>query len=165
MIMLNAKTLTVQTVGDNELLFMRDFDAPRELVFEAITRPELLRRWMLGPDGWTMPICEIDLRPGGKFRYVWSKDGDEMGMSGTFQEIDPPERIVHTEAFDQDWTGGETLVTTTLKEAGGRTTLSLRVRYGSAAAREGALKTEMIEFMSDTYDRLASMIASGELGR
>jgi uncharacterized protein YndB with AHSA1/START domain len=162
--MLSTKTLTVETVGDNELLFTRDFDAPRALVFEAMTKPELLRRWMLGPAGWTMPVCEIDLRPGGKFRYVWRKDGNDMGMSGTFREIEPPERIVHTEAFDQNWTGGETLVTTTLNEVNGRTTLSLRVRYGSAEARDGALKTGMVNGMSDTYDRLEDMFASGEIG-
>jgi uncharacterized protein YndB with AHSA1/START domain len=110
-----------------------------------------------------MPVCEIDLRPGGAFRYVWRKDGKDMGMSGTFREIVPPSRIVHTEIFDQDWTGGETLVTTTFEEAQGRTTLAVRVRYTSEAARAAALKTGMTQGMSDTYDRLAVMIANGEV--
>jgi uncharacterized protein YndB with AHSA1/START domain len=155
--------LTVTPVGDHELVFTRDFDAPRRLVFRAITEPALLQQWMLGPGGWTMPVCEVDLRPGGTFRYVWRKNGKDMGMSGRFQEIVPPERIVHTEIFDQDWTGGETLVTTTLTEAGGRTTLTTHVRYSSAAAREGALQTGMVGGMSDTYDRLQDLINRGEI--
>jgi len=161
--MLSTKTLTVQTVGESELLFTREFDAPRALVFDALTRPALVQRWLLGPDGWTMPICEIDLKPGGKFRYVWRKGGKDMGLSGTFREIVPPERIVHTELFDEDWTGGEAVVTTTLTEARGRTMMTLNVRYASAAGREAALKSGMIDGMSTTYDRLADMMARGEI--
>jgi uncharacterized protein YndB with AHSA1/START domain len=162
--MLSTKTLTVTSVGDCELLFTRDFEAPRALVFEALTRPALLQRWLLGPGGWTMPVCEVDLRPGGKFRYVWRKGGVDMGLNGTFLEIVPPDRIVHTEIFDEDWTGGESVVTTTLRETNGRTTLSVTVRYASAAAREGALKTGMVDGMSGTYDRLAELIAGGAIG-
>lgn len=161
--MSTSRNLTIEIVGDDELLITRVFEAPRALVFEAHTKPELVRRWMLGPGGWTMPVCEIDLRPGGAFRYVWRKDGKDMGMSGTFREIDPPARLVHTEIFDQDWTGGETVVTTTFEEVDGRTTLAVRVRYRSGAARTAALKTGMTEGMSDTYDRLAAMFASGEI--
>ena len=160
----STKTLSVEAVGERDLLVTRDFDAPRALVFEAITQPALLRQWMLGPGGWTMPVCEVDLRPGGAFRYVWRKDGKDMGLSGTFREIVPPERIVHTEIFDQDWTGGEAEVTTVLQERGGRTTLSMTVRYASAAARAGAMATGMVEGMSGTYDRLADMLASGAIG-
>jgi uncharacterized protein YndB with AHSA1/START domain len=162
--MLSTKTLNVETVGDRDLLITRDLDAPRALVFEAFTRPALIRQWLLGPDGWTMPVCEVDLRPGGRFRYVWRKGDVDMGMTGIFRVIVPPERIVHTEIFDQDWTGGETLVTTVLREANGRTTISMTVRYASTEARAGALKTGMIEGMSGTYDRLAALIASGEIG-
>ena len=162
--MLSTRTLSVETVGDRELLFTRDFDAPRALVFEALTTPALLQRWLLGPGGWTMPVCDVDLRPGGRVRYVWRKGDVEMGMTGTFREIVPPERLVHTEIFDDDWTGGEAVVTTTLLETDGRTTLSVRVRYASAAGREAALKTGMIDGMSGTYDRLADLIASGAVG-
>jgi uncharacterized protein YndB with AHSA1/START domain len=160
--MATPTTLTVEPVGEDELLITRVFEAPRALVFDAHTRPDLVRRWMLGPGGWTMPVCEIDLRPGGSFRYVWRKDGKDMGLSGTFREIVPPSRIVHTEIFDQDWTGGETLVTTTFEEAPGRTTLAIRVRYSSGAARAAALGTGMTQGMSDTYDRLAEMLGNGE---
>jgi uncharacterized protein YndB with AHSA1/START domain len=162
--MLSTKTLTVETVGDAELLFTRAFDAPRELVFEALTRPALIQRWLLGPGGWTMPVCEVDLRPGGKFRYVWRKGGKDMGMSGIFREIDAPERIVHSEIFDDDWTGGEAVVTTILSERDRRTTMTMTVRYASAAAREAALKTGMIDGMSGTFDRLEELLASGEIG-
>jgi uncharacterized protein YndB with AHSA1/START domain len=162
--MLSTKTFTVETVGDAELLLTRAFDAPRELVFEALTRPALIQRWLLGPGGWTMPVCEVDLRPGGKFRYVWRKGGKDMGMSGIFREIDAPERIVHSEIFDDDWTGGEAVVTTILSERDRRTTMTMTVRYASAAAREAALKTGMIDGMSGTYDRLEELLASGEIG-
>jgi uncharacterized protein YndB with AHSA1/START domain len=161
----STKLLTVERVGDSELSFSRDFDAPRVLVFEALTEPALLQRWLLGPGGWTMPVCEVDLRPGGKFRYVWRKGSVDMGMKGAFREIVPPERIVHTEIFDEDWTGGESVVTTTLREANGRTTLSVTVRYASAAAREAALKTGMVDGMSSTYDRLAEVLAGSDLGK
>ena len=162
--MLSTKTLTINAVGDSDLLITRDLDAPRPLVFKALTTPALLKRWLLGPAGWTMPVCEIDLRPGGKFRYEWRNGDVSMGLTGTFREIVPPERIVHTEVFDDDWTGGESLVTTTLQEVDGRTTVSMTVRYASAAAREGALKTGMVDGMSATYDRLAELLASGGIG-
>jgi len=160
--MSSTRTLTVKRVGERDLLIVREFDAPRTLVFEAITTPALIKRWLLGR-GWTMPVCEVDLRPGGKFRYVWRKDGKDMGMSGTFREIVAPERIVDTEIFDEDWTGGETEVTTTLREANGRTTLSMTVRYASAAARQAALETGMVDGMSETYDTLAQLLADGSI--
>ncbi len=82
----------ISTPGEREIEIERDFDAPRELVFDAFTKPELVRRWLLGPDGWTMPVCEIDLRPGGRYRYVWRKEssGTEMGMGGVFREVVRP---------------------------------------------------------------------------
>jgi uncharacterized protein YndB with AHSA1/START domain len=156
---LGTGTLTVERVGESDLRFVREFDAPRDLVFRAHTTPARLEQWLLGPDGWTMPVCEVDLRPGGRFRYVWRKGHIEMGMTGTFLEIAPPGRIVHTEIFDEDWTGGETVVTTVFDEADGRTTLSMTVRYSSAAARDGALATGMISGMSTTYDRLAGQLS------
>jgi len=156
--MLSTQTLTVTPMGDRDLRFTRAFKAPRALVFEALTSPAVIQRWMLGPDGWTMPVCEVDLRPGGTFRYVWRKGTRDMGMSGTFREVVPPVRLVNTELFDEDWTGGETLVTTVLDEAEGWTTMTVEVRYSSAAAREGALKTGMVDGMSVSYDRLAAII-------
>lgn len=153
--------LKISTPSDREIEITRQFNAPRRLVFDAHTKPELVRRWLLGPDGWTMPVCEIDLKVGGKFRYVWrNSEGHEMGMGGTFREIAAPERIVHNEKFDEDWTNGETKVTTTFAEASGKTTMKLVVEYASAAARDGALKSGMTEGMSAGYDRLDTLLAS-----
>src|SRR5579872_2950338 len=122
--MKNAGKLKITTPTDREIVMTRVFDAPRHLVFAAWTRPELLKRWLLGPPGWSMPVCEIDLRVGGKYRYVWRQDSDgtEMGMGGVYREIVKPERIVATEKFDQSWYEGEAVGTTLLAEQGGRTT-------------------------------------------
>ena len=96
------------------------------MVFDAHTKPELVRQWLLGPDGWTMPVCEIDLRAGGKYRYVWEKEktGDEMGVGGEFKEVAKPEKYVATEKFDQSWYPGEALSTTTFTDREGKTFLA-----------------------------------------
>src|SRR5258708_38779301 len=128
--MKNTETLKVTTPTDREIVITRVFDAPRRLVFEARTKPEHLPHWMLGPEGWTMPICEIDLRPGGAWRFVWRKsDGSEMEMRGVYQEIVPPERVVSTEVWGDDWP--ETINTLMLSEKDGKTTITSRVRYPS----------------------------------
>jgi len=99
----SALQITIPT--SREITMTRVFDAPRHLVFEALTKPELVKQWLLGPPGWTMPVCEIDLRVGGAYRYVWRKEsvGKEMGLRGVFREIVPPERLVFTEVFDDAW--------------------------------------------------------------
>jgi uncharacterized protein YndB with AHSA1/START domain len=154
-------TMTTTMPSDTELRFTRAFKAPRALVYEAFTSPALLPRWMIGPDGWVMTTCEVDLRVGGKFRYVWTKPGDKsMGMGGTFVEIDPPGRIVHLEVFDEDWTGGETRVTTELIERGGVTEMTLTVRYTSKDARDGAMKVGMASGMEMSYARLDEILAN-----
>lgn len=130
-------------------------------MFQAFTSADLLPRWLLGPPGFTMPVCEIDLRPGGRFRYVWrTPNGSEMGVGGRFVEVDPPARIVHVEIFDEDWTGGETQVTTVFTERDGVTTVTLTVRYASLAARDGALTTGMTTGMSAGYVQLDTLLAS-----
>jgi uncharacterized protein YndB with AHSA1/START domain len=145
---------TFTTPSDRELVMARVFDAPRRLVFDAWTSPEHLPHWMLGPSGWTMPVCEIDLRPGGAYRYVWRRsEGTEMEMGGVYKEIAPPERLVATESWGGDWP--ETINTLTLSEEDGKTTISLRVLYPSKEARDAALKTGMKEGVSLSFDRLA----------
>ena len=96
------ETFKISTPTDREIEIERDFNAPRALVFDAFTKPELVRRWLLGPEGWTMPVCEIDLRVGGTYRYVWRKEfiGKEMGMGGVFREVVHPEKLTATEKFD-----------------------------------------------------------------
>ena len=158
--MIKTGTLKVTTPGDRDIEMTRVFDAPRKLVYEAMTRPELLRRWFSGPPGWTLKVREIDLRVGGSYRYVWAGDGIEMGMGGVYLEIDPPGRVVTTEKFDTSWYPGEAVGTMTLAEVGGKTTLTLRVRYESSEAREAVLKTPMAEGVSAGYDKLAEFLVT-----
>jgi uncharacterized protein YndB with AHSA1/START domain len=139
----------------------RVFNAPRQLVFGALTKPELVKQWLLGPPGWTMPVCEIDLRVGGAYRFQWrGTDGAEMGTRGVFREIAPPERFVATERFDNPWYPGESLVTYLLVEQGGKTTLTLTVLYESREARDGVLKSGMEKGVAMSYDRLEQLLAS-----
>lgn len=154
-----ARTLQVTTPSDREILMTRALDAPRELVWDAFTKPELVKRWLLGPPGWTMPVCEIDLRVGGAYRFVWRKeDGVEMGMGGVHREIEKPERLVRTELFDQDWTGGETVATVVFNERNGSTIVDITVLYSSQEARDGALASGMKEGMAAGYDRLEELL-------
>ena len=154
--------LKVETPNDRDILFTRTFNAPAQLVFDAHTKPELVRQWLLGPEGWTMPVCEIDLRVGGKFRYVWRREAtnSDMGMGGTYHEIAAPGRIVHTELFDDDWTEGETNVTTLFDERDGKTFMRMTVRYSSAKARDGAMATGMVDGMEAGYARLDTLVAT-----
>ena len=153
--------LDVATQGDRELVFTRAFNASRALVFDCMTKPELVTRWMLGPPGWTMPVCEIDLRVGGRYRYVWrNQEGRDMGMGGVFKEIVAPEKIVATELFDEDWTGGETLTTSVLTEEAGRTILTTTVVYANDAARQGALVTGMADGMEMSYAKLDDLLVT-----
>jgi uncharacterized protein YndB with AHSA1/START domain len=151
--------LTVEARGDLEIVVTREFNAPRPLVWDAYTKPELLKRWLFGPDGWSMPHCEVDLRVGGAYRYEWLKDdGTRMAAGGVHTEIDAPSRMVITQVFDQDWTGGETTCSLDLAEVGGRTTLTSIIRYPSKEAREGALHSGMTRGMEAGYVRLEDML-------
>lgn len=155
------RPLEIATPSDLEVVITRDFDAPRELVFDCHVKPDLVRRWLTGPPGWTMPVCDIDLRVGGRYRYVWrGPNGEDMGMGGVFREIVRPERIVTNELFDEDWTGGETLVTTVFTEGGGRTRATLTVLYASKQAREGALATGMADGMESSFQHLDELLAA-----
>jgi uncharacterized protein YndB with AHSA1/START domain len=147
--------------GDREVVITRSFNAPRELVWACHTRADLVQRWLLGPPGWTMPTCEIDLRVGGRYRYVWrDANGVEMDMGGVFRDVVAPERLVASELFDTDWTGGETLVTQCFTESGGMTMLTMTTLYSSAAARKAALKTGFSDGMEMSYARLDTVLAS-----
>lgn len=159
--MTNAGTLKLTTRGDREIVMTRAFDAPRTLVWDAFTKPELIKRWLLGPDGWSMPVCEIDLRVGGRYRYVWrNTKGNEMGMGGVYREILPPERIVATEKFDESWYPGEAVGTLVLLEQDEKTTLTQTVLYASREAREAVLKSGMESGVAAGYDRLEKLLAS-----
>jgi uncharacterized protein YndB with AHSA1/START domain len=153
-----AATLKVTTPTDREIAMTRVFNAPRRLVFDALSKPELLKQWMLGPPGWSMPVCEIDLRVGGTYRYVWRREnGKEMGVSGVFRE---PERLVVTEKFDDSWYSGEALITNLLVEEENKTTLVITMQYESREARDGVLKSAMDQGVAASYDRLAELLVS-----
>ena len=160
----NVGNLQVSLPSDREIAMTRVFDAPRRLVFDAHTKPELVRRWLGVFGGWSMEVCEIDLRVGGGYRYVWrGPDGARMGMRGVYREIVPGERIVSTEVFDEAWYEGEAVGTIAFAEQGGRTTVTMTVRYASKAARDGVLQTPMEQGVSAGYDTLAGVLES--LGR
>ncbi len=147
--------------GERDIVISRDFRAPRHLVFAAFTRPELISRWLLGPAGWTMPVCEVDLRVGGAYRYVWKRDdGKTMGMRGEFRDILAPERLVTTERFDDPWYPGEGLSTLELRETGGYTRMINTVTYESADARDTVLRSPMESGLAAGYDRLEELAAS-----
>jgi uncharacterized protein YndB with AHSA1/START domain len=160
-----AVGLKVSALNDREILMTRLFDAPRDLVFDAFTKPHLIKRWLTGPDGWSLPVCEVDLKVGGSLRYVWRHaDGTDMGLSGAYREIKRPERIVHSELFDEDWTGGETLVTTVFIEEGGRTMMRQTILYASRAARDAVLKSPMESGVAQSFNRLAELLAALDAG-
>jgi len=157
----NAGKLQVTTPSDREIAMTRAFDAPRSLVFDAWTKPELLKRWLGVFGGWTFAVCEVDLKVGGKYRYVWrGADGKEMGMGGVFREIVRSERIVCTEKFDESWYPGDAVDTTVFVEKGGKTTVTTTVRYESKDARDGVLKSPMEGGVAKSYDKLAEVLAS-----
>jgi uncharacterized protein YndB with AHSA1/START domain len=155
----NAATVKITMLSDREIRITRVFDAPRELVFEAHTNPVLVPRWMLGPDGWSMPVCEMDLRPGGAWHYAWRQaDGAAMEMRGVYREIIPPSRIVTTESWGGDWP--ETVNTLELFEQNGKTTLQLTILYPTMEARDAALKTGIEAGIGMSYARLDKTLAA-----
>ncbi len=154
-------TLTVTTPSDREVALIRTFDAPRSLVWDAVTRPELLKRWLGVHNGWTLDVCEIDLRVGGAYRYVWRGPGrEEMGMGGVYRDIVRPERIVSTEKFDQSWYPGEAVGTMTLDERDGKTTMTTTVLYDSREARDVVLQSPMEHGVAAGYNELDQVLAS-----
>jgi len=156
--MKNTGTLQVATPTEREIVMARVFDAPRNLVFDAFSKPELLKRWF-GPRGWSLVVCEVDFKVGGKWRFVLrGPDGREMGMRGVYREIAPPERTVHLEMFD-DYPG-ESIVTAVFVEENGKTTMTATVLYESQVIRDAVIKSGMEHGAAETYDKLAEYLAS-----
>ena len=156
--------------SDREVRVTRSFKAPRALVYRAYTTPDLVRRWLLGPPGWSMPVCEMDVRVGGKYRWRWrnDQDGSEFGFTGTFREVEPPSKLVHTEAYDPGTVGGEfpgndAIVTVTFTEDGAITTLTSLIDFGSKEARDAAVATGMTDGMEQSYQLLDQLL--GEQSR
>ena len=112
-------------------------------------------------NGWTLDVCEVDLKVGGAYRFVWrGPDGAEMGMSGVYREIVPPERLVATEVFDDAWYPGEAVDTMVMDEQDGKTTLTVTVLYESQEARDAVLQSDMARGAAESYDKLAELLAT-----
>lgn len=156
-------TLKVATPSDLEIVMTRVFNAPRRLVWEAMSKPEMVRRWLYGPPGWTMTVCEDDLCVGGTFRWGWrGPEGQFMTMHGVYREVVPPERVVRTESFDLgcESQAGEQLVTVILTEHGDKTKLTLTLLYPSKEARDATIASGMERGVAASYDRLEELLAS-----
>ncbi len=151
--------------SDREVKVTRSFKAPRALVYRAYTEPELVQRWLLGPPGWSMPICEMDVRVGGAFRWRWRSEDNasEFGFTGTYRDVQPSSRIVHTEAYDPGTVGGgypgeDAIVTVTFAEDGAVTTVTTLIDFGSKEAREAAVATGMTDGMEQSYQLLDRLL-------
>ena len=156
--MKNTGTLKVTTPGDREIVLTRVFDAPRHLVFDAFSKPELLKRWF-GPRGWSLVVCDVDLRVGGGFRFVMrGPDGRDMGMRGVYRELAPPDRSVHMESFDDF--PGESQVTAVFVEQDGKTTMTATILYPSREVRDAVIERGMEHGAAESYDKLAELLAS-----
>lgn len=160
--MKTERSLEIATPTDRDIVMTRVLEASAARVFEAFTTPAILARWLLGPDGWSLPTCEVDLRVGGRFRYVWRDDTNarQFGITGVYREIAPPERIVHLETFDDAWIPGQAVITTTFAERDGSTTVTLACLYSSREVRDIALGSGTELGAAASYDRLDALLQS-----
>jgi uncharacterized protein YndB with AHSA1/START domain len=158
--MTNIGLLEVTTPSDREIAMTRVFNAPARLVFDAWTKPELIKRWLGVRAGWTMAVCEVDLRVGGAYRFVWRGPDMTMGMRGLYREVVRTERLVSTEVFDDPWYEGEAVDTMVLVERDGKTTVTTTVRYASREVRDAVIKSGMATGVAEGYDKLAELLAS-----
>src|SRR5262249_14928574 len=141
------------------------FNAPRRLVFQALTKPQFVRRWLGVFGGWTFPVCEIDFRVGGTYRYVWrGPDGAEMGMRGVYTEIVENEKIISTEKFDESWYEGEASGRVELSEKNGRTTLTMTLTYESKKVRDSVIKSPMEKGVAAGYNNLDALLDTMQQG-
>jgi uncharacterized protein YndB with AHSA1/START domain len=153
-----AATLTITTPSEREVMMTRVFDAPRDLVFAALTKPELLKRWMEAP-GRSLEICDVELRVGGAYRFVWRGPGrKDVGTRGVYREIAAPGRLVTSEWWE-DWDAGETLATTVLVEQDGKTTLTISMLFPSREVRDTVLESGLRSGAEANYEKLAEVMA------
>ena len=155
----NSGSFTVSTPSDSEIRMTRLFDAPRHLVFEALTKPEHIREWWgrLG-EGYSVPVCEMDPRPGGHWRFVNRHPKGEAAFHGEIREITPPSRLVFTEIFE-DFPDSVSVVSTDLVEEHGKTRMTVTVRYPSKEVRNMVVASGMSKGAAISYDRLEDLLA------
>lgn len=159
------KPAEVTLPSDREVRVTRTFNAPCQLLWDAHTKPELVQKWMVGYDGWDMPVCEMDVRVGGKYRWQWRnrEDGNKFGFFGTFTEVNGPSNLVHEEYFDPGDTGFDMpvgdpcVVSLELSEENGVTTLVCNMKFASKESRDGAVATGMTDGMEYNYVHLDDM--------
>jgi uncharacterized protein YndB with AHSA1/START domain len=166
-------TLKVTTPTDLEIVMMRSFDAPRRLVWNAMTKPDLVRRWMFTPPGWTWAECEMDVRVGGKFRWAWNGPDGVLALSiwGEYREVTPPAKIVHTECMEMGAGAGghgsdgehaepwELRATLELVEQGGKTRLKMTLLFPTREGRDAALASGMEHGVAAGYETLDGLLA------
>ena len=150
----NSKSFDVTTPSDREIRMTRLFDAPRALVFEAMTKPEHIKRWWGNLDaGYSVPVCEVDLRPGGAWRFVNRHPKGEAEFYGVYREIKPPERLVFTEIY-APFPDAESVVATDLTEENGKTRMTVTATYPSLQVRDAVIASGMARGAAISYDRL-----------
>jgi uncharacterized protein YndB with AHSA1/START domain len=155
----NSASFEVATPSEEEIRMTRLFDAPRELVFEAMSKPEHVKEWWgrLG-EGYSVPVCEIDFRPGGAWRFVNRHPKGEAAFHGEYREITPPSRVVFTEIFEE-FPDAVSVVTTVLTDEGGKTRFTATVRYPSLQVRDAVIASGMARGAGISYDRLEDLLA------
>jgi uncharacterized protein YndB with AHSA1/START domain len=151
--------LRIETEGDRFVVVTRRFAAPPEAVYRAHTEPELIQRWLLGPDGWSMPVCVCDAKPGGKIRYEWSNgNGGGFHLTGEFIELTPHSRIIHVERMHMPDPCPDNHVVTTFAKDGAGTLMTMRMTLPDAATRAAMLASGMEHGMEASYARLETVI-------
>jgi len=151
--------LTLETQGDRYVVVTRQFAAKPEALYRAHTDPKLIQQWMLGPDGWTMPVCICDARPGGKMRYEWaSRDQPGFFLTGEFLELTPYRRIVHVERMHLPDPTPDNHIETTFEPNGSGTLMTMRMTLPDAATRAAMLATGMEDGMETSFARLETLI-------
>lgn len=151
--------LTLKTEGDTRIVVTRRFAAPPEDVYRAHMEPEIIQKWMLGPDGWTMPVCINEAKPGGKIRYEWvNGEGHGFHLTGEFVALEPPHRIVHVERMHLPDPTPDNRIETTFEKDGAGTLMTMRMTLPDAATREAILKSGMDQGMETGYQRLDKLL-------
>jgi uncharacterized protein YndB with AHSA1/START domain len=151
--------MTLKTEGDKEIVVTRRFAASPEAVYRAHTDPAVIQQWLLGPEGWTMPVCSVDLRPGGKFRYEWANSkGDGFYITGEYIALEPYGRIMHVERMHLPDVTPDNQVETVFEAEGEGTLMTIRMTLPDAKMREAMLATGMEHGMEASYVRLETMI-------